>query len=219
MVDATLQDLRGITVIILIATIVVVIAAYLWGRPRWVVATTSYVSDTAGHAGSAAGATAAGVAGSAPDRVTIEKTVRENRSLVERFGLAIIVFFLVWIAIGLEVALLGAALVIGFELVLRALGGPSDDEADDIAAAEVAVIATETPVVPPAPVEAAPLTPAPPAAADATERVATATPKPKPKQPPKASSAAASKTAAAAKPPAKKPARTAPPPKPKPPTG
>jgi hypothetical protein len=220
MVDATLQDLRGITVIILIATIVLVIAAYLWGRPRWFVATTAYVSDTAGRAGSAAGAGVAGAAGSAPDRVTIEKTVRENRSLVERYGVAVIVFILVWIAVGLEIALLGAALVIGFELVLRALGGPSDDEADELAATEVAVIATATPVVPPAPVKAAPLTPAPPAAADATERVASATPKPKPKQPPKASSAAgAAKSAAAAKPPAKKPARATPPPKPKPPTG
>ena len=59
-VDTTLQDLRSITVIILIATVVLVIAAYLWGRPKWVVATTSYVSDTAGRAGSAAGAAASG---------------------------------------------------------------------------------------------------------------------------------------------------------------
>ena len=45
-VDATLRDLRGVTVLIIIATVVVVIAAYLWGRPKWVMATTAYVSDT-----------------------------------------------------------------------------------------------------------------------------------------------------------------------------
>ena len=33
-VDSTLRDLRGVTVLIIIATVIVVIAAYLWGRPR-----------------------------------------------------------------------------------------------------------------------------------------------------------------------------------------
>ncbi len=51
MVDATLQDLRSITVLILIATVVLIIAAYLWGRPKWAVATASYVGDSAGRAG------------------------------------------------------------------------------------------------------------------------------------------------------------------------
>ena len=37
-VDSTLRDLRGVTVLIIIATVIVVIAAYLWGRPRWVMA-------------------------------------------------------------------------------------------------------------------------------------------------------------------------------------
>ncbi len=134
-VDSTLRDLRGVTVLIIIATVVVVIAAYLWGRPRWVVATTAYVSDTAGRAGSAAGAAAsggaAGVAVRAPDRETVERTVRENRSVIERYGLAIVVFILFWLALGLGIALLGAALVVGFELILRALAGPSGDEATE----------------------------------------------------------------------------------------
>src|SRR4029079_7519817 len=65
-VDSTLKDLRGVTVIIIIATVVVIIAAYLWGRPRWVMATTGYVSDTAGRAGSAAGAAASGGASAVP---------------------------------------------------------------------------------------------------------------------------------------------------------
>ena len=134
-VDATLRDLRGVTVLIIIATVVVVIAAYLWGRPRWVMATTAYVSDTAGRAGSAAGAAASGgasgVAGRAPDRETVERTVRENRSVIERYGLAIVVFILFWLALGLGIALLGAALVVGFELILRAVAGPSGDEATE----------------------------------------------------------------------------------------
>lgn len=36
LVDATLEDLRSLTVIILIATAIVGIAAYLWGRPKWI---------------------------------------------------------------------------------------------------------------------------------------------------------------------------------------
>ena len=134
-VDSTLRDLRGVTVLIIIATVIVVIAAYLWGRPRWVMATTAYVSDTAGRAGSAAGAAASGgasgVAGRAPDRETVEQAVRENRSVIERYGLAIVVFILFWLALGLGIALLGAALVVGFELILRAVAGPSGDEATE----------------------------------------------------------------------------------------
>jgi hypothetical protein len=139
MLDATLDDLRGLTAIILILTAIVAIAAYLWGRPKWVVATTSYVGDAAGRAGSTAGAAAtAGVAGATdrvPDRDTLERTVRENRTAVERYGLAAIVFVLAWLAVGLEIALLGAALVIGFEIVLRALSSPSESELEAAPAA------------------------------------------------------------------------------------
>jgi hypothetical protein len=129
MVDATLGDLRSLTVLVLIATVVVVIAAYLWGRPTWVTATASYVGDAAGRAGSAAGAAAS--TGLAPDRQTVERTVRGNRPVIERIGLAAIVFLLVWLAIGLEVALLGAALVVAFEFVLRALSSGPESAADD----------------------------------------------------------------------------------------
>ena len=241
-VDLTLQDLRGITVIILIATVVLVIAAYLWGRPKWVVATTSYVTDTAGRAGSAAGAAAsggaAGVAGRAPDRATVEKTVRENRSAVERYGVAVIVFILVWIAIGLEIALLGAALVIGFQLVLRAIDGGADDEAEDVAVADVSASATaptaaswvaavnpaETPVVATpsatAPDEAPAPAEAPPVPAEAAPLIPPAPSQPaadSPVTPPKNPSTAKASTTRkpAAKPAAKQPAKTTRPPKPK----
>jgi hypothetical protein len=129
-VDAAFENLRGVTAVILIATVVVTIAAYLWGRPKWFVATTSYVGEAAGRAGSTAGAAASagvtGAAGRAPDRDTLAHTVRRNRPSLERIGLAVIVFILIWLAIGLEVAVLGAALVVGFELVLRALADDSD---------------------------------------------------------------------------------------------
>jgi hypothetical protein len=131
MVDATLSDLRGLTLIILVATAVVAIAAYLWGRPEWVVATTSYVGDAAGRAGSAMSTSVEGAAGRAPDRDTFVQTVSRNRGAVERIGLAVIVFALVWLAIGLEIALLGAALVVGLEVVLRSVSSTPEQDNDD----------------------------------------------------------------------------------------
>ena len=40
-VEATVDNLRSVTIIIVIATAIVAVVAYLWGRPRWVVALTS----------------------------------------------------------------------------------------------------------------------------------------------------------------------------------
>jgi hypothetical protein len=136
MVGAVLEDLRGVTLVVLIATAIVAIAAYLWGRPRWVVATTSYVGDVAGRAGTAASAAAstavAGTASRAPDRDTLAETVRTNREAVERIGIGVIAFILAWLAVGLEIALLGAALVIGFQIVLRLLSSTPDEGADEV---------------------------------------------------------------------------------------
>ena len=115
--DETLADLRGVTVIVLIGAAILAIAAYLQGRPAWLTKTASSVGGAAGRAGSAAG-------DAAPDRDTLEATVRENRTAIERFGIGAIAFIVAWLALGLEIALLGAALVVGFEVVLRAL---SDD--------------------------------------------------------------------------------------------
>jgi hypothetical protein len=124
-VDTTVANLREITAIILVVTGIVAVAAYLWGRPRWVTSVASSVGGAAGQAGtSVKGAGAAGVgavAAGRPSRETIETTVTENRSAIERYGLAAILFVVAWIALGLTVALIGAVLVIAFELVLRAL--------------------------------------------------------------------------------------------------
>jgi hypothetical protein len=124
-VDTTVANLRQITAIILVATGIVAVAAYLWGRPRWVTSVASSVGGAAGQAGTsvkAAGAAGVGAAAaSRPSRESLETTVRENRPAIERYGLAVILFVVAWIALGLTVALIGAVLVIAFELVLRAL--------------------------------------------------------------------------------------------------
>jgi hypothetical protein len=60
---------------------------------------------------------------------------------VERIGLGVVIFIVVWLALGLEIALVGAALVIGFEMVLRAIASPDEAEGE----------AGETGASPPAP--------------------------------------------------------------------
>jgi hypothetical protein len=145
-------NLRQITAIILVLTGIVAVAAYLWGRPSWVTSVASTVGGAAGQAGSsakAAGAAGVGaVAAGKPSRETLETTVTENRSAIERYGLAVIVFIVVWIALGLEIALIGAVLVIAFELVLRALSPSYDGGADD-ANPSAAATPAPTPVLEP----------------------------------------------------------------------
>jgi hypothetical protein len=159
-IDTTVANLRQITAIILIVTGLVAIAAYLWGRPRWVTSAASSLGGAAGQAGTsvkAAGAAGVGaVAAGRPSRDSVETTVRENRPSIERIGLAAIVFVVVWIALGIEIALIGAVLVIAFELVLRALSSP--DEAEPAAAGGGAGAAA-VPAVPDADSTAEPVVP------------------------------------------------------------
>jgi hypothetical protein len=132
MVDVVVADLRGLVAVILIATAIVAIAAYFWGRPRWAVEVASRAGDAAGRAGATASvAGAAGIAAagtSAPTRDGLGRTIHEHRSSIERFGLAGIAFIVVWLAVGLEIALLGAALIVGFELVLRSTSSAPDGD-------------------------------------------------------------------------------------------
>jgi hypothetical protein len=136
LLDATLEDLRSLTLIILVATAIVAIAAYIWGRPTWVMKTASSVGDAAGRAGSAAGSAVSAGTDRAPDRDTVAETVRENRTSIERFGLGAIAFIVAWLALGLEIALLGAALIVGFEVILRALSSDEPASAADMVADE-----------------------------------------------------------------------------------
>jgi len=130
-----------------------------------VTSTAARAGTTAGRAGSAAaGAGSAGlgaVAAGSPSRATLETTVRDNRSMIERYGLAAIVFVVAWIALGLEIALIGAVLVVAFEVVLRAIaptydgntpaaaGAPAVGAAPAASAATVAASPVPTPVVEP----------------------------------------------------------------------
>ena len=50
---------------------------------------------------------------------------------VERVGEAAIAFVVLWAAIGLDIAILAAALFVGFELVLRVLSSAPDEEDED----------------------------------------------------------------------------------------
>jgi hypothetical protein len=169
-VDATIANLRQVTAVILVVTALLAVAAYLWGRPRWLTSAGSAMRGAAGQAGSAAAAAGGSgigaVAGAAPSRAGVETTVRENRPTVERVGLSVIIFVVVWIALGLEIALIGALLVVAFELVLRALApsqealAPAVPTGPSVAAVPVAA-EPEAPTVQPEPAPEAKPAPAP----------------------------------------------------------
>jgi hypothetical protein len=156
--DAMFDDLRGLTLIVLIATAIVAVAAYLWGRPAWVTTGVRAVGGAAGQAGSAVAGQAGG------GRAGMTEVVRNNRTTAERAGLAIIAFVVVWLVIGIEVAILAAALVAGLELVLGAIGSKPGETAP-----------VESPPAAPVEAAAAPAAPAttPPAAPAATPPAAT----------------------------------------------
>ncbi len=128
MVDAMVADLRSVTSLVVIATIIVIIAAYLLGRPRWISQAASVAGDAAGRAGTSAGAAAGSAAGASPSKETVSQAVTANRATIERSGIVVIAFVVLWLAIGLDIALLAAALFIGFELVMRALASRSDQD-------------------------------------------------------------------------------------------
>ena len=69
----------------------------------------------------------------------------QNRSAIERYGLAVIVFIVVWIALGLYIALIGAVLVIAFELILRGLSPTYGREPTDGSTKEPPASAAPTP--------------------------------------------------------------------------
>jgi hypothetical protein len=81
--DATLADLRGLTAIVLLATVVLVVLALL---SIWRARGGGRLEDLS----------------------------------IERIGLLAIGFVVIWLAIGPDVALLAAALIIGLELIVRA---------------------------------------------------------------------------------------------------
>lgn len=132
--DSTVANLVTFTNWVLLASAIVAIAAYLSGRPRWAVATADAARSAAGRVGGAASGAAAGAvaAGTAarPSADEVREATRANRARIERLGLALIVFVLAWIALGAEIAVIGAALVVVFYLALALLTGEEEDESE-----------------------------------------------------------------------------------------
>ena len=128
--SAMLADLRSLTSLVVIATVILAIVAYVAGRPAWLVRLTSRASGSAAGAASAAAGAASSASISAPSAEAVAATARVHRVHIERIGLAIIAFVVLWLAVGPEVALLGLALIVGFELVLGVLDRGPDDDAE-----------------------------------------------------------------------------------------
>jgi hypothetical protein len=114
-VDATVTNLIGLTTIVLAVTAAICVVAYVAGRPAWLVRLAGRTSS----AGRAAGTTAAGTVGAA---ATSAQAIEPGFS-AEQIGVAVIVFAVVWIAVGLEIALLGAALIGAWLLIVRIVAG------------------------------------------------------------------------------------------------
>jgi hypothetical protein len=123
--DATVQDLIDLTTYVLVGAIALAVVAYVAGRPPWLVRLSS---RSAGAVSSTASRTTA-LASDAGARSDLRPAIRENRTAIERAGFAAIAFALVWLFIGLEVALLGAALLAGWLLIVRLVTDQPDVEA------------------------------------------------------------------------------------------
>jgi hypothetical protein len=61
-------------------------------------------------------------------RPELRPLVREHRSTAEKAGIAAIAFAIAWLALGIEIALLGAALVGAWLLIVHLLADESDDD-------------------------------------------------------------------------------------------
>jgi hypothetical protein len=133
-------DFVALTTIILVVTAALCIVAYVAGRPAWLVRLTS---RSAGAVSAGASRTAA-AASDARSRTDPAATIRENRPAVERIGIGAIAFVVAWLAIGLEVALLGLALVVAWLLIVRIVA----DEPATTTADPAAAVGPSTPIGP-----------------------------------------------------------------------
>jgi len=120
--DAVFLDLRGLTTVILILTVILAIAAYLGGRPAWLKRPAAAASGAASNV----------EVPSAPPSLSrdgMAAAAQTHRVRIERVGFAAIAVVLVWIAVGPEIALLGLALVVGWVLIMGVIsrGSGGDD--------------------------------------------------------------------------------------------
>jgi hypothetical protein len=113
--DATLADFRSWALLILVATGIIGVVAYLYGRP------------------------------------SVSRASFSTPRTMERIGIALIALVVLWIAVGLEVALLAAVLIIGLELVLGRDQGESGEETPPSASMPYTPIAPPSSGAPPSP--------------------------------------------------------------------
>ncbi len=99
LLDATFESLRSVTIFVLIATVIVAIVAFVVGRPKQPAPEAADASP--------------------------EVSAATRRQRIERIGIGVIIIVLAWIAVGPEVAFLGAVLVIGLEIVIRGRDDPA----------------------------------------------------------------------------------------------
>jgi hypothetical protein len=135
-IDAVITDFRGLSTLLLIGLVIVAVLAYMSGRPRWARRVASSAGDAAGRAvpaaGAAAGSAAGAVTSASSSWESVGESVTTNRATLERVGVAVIAFVILWAAIGLDIAILAAALYIGFELVLHVLSSRPDEDDEDV---------------------------------------------------------------------------------------
>ena len=122
LLDATFESLRSVTIFVLIATVIVAIVAFAWSRP---------------------GRRSSTAAGASPEDTAAAAASRSQG--LRRIGIGAVIVILAWIAVGPEVALLGAALAIALELIMRARSDDAEAPADEPPAANPPGGATTTP--------------------------------------------------------------------------
>ncbi len=117
-VEVFVHDLFGLVWILVIGAVIVTLVAYFAGRPRWAVSAAASVSGTAG--GAAAAGTTAGAAGTTAVVAGAGAYSRAHRSELRLAGVAVVAFVIIWMAVGIEVAVLAGALMTAWFVLLGA---------------------------------------------------------------------------------------------------
>lgn len=130
-VQVFVHDLFGLVWILVVGAVVVTLVAYFATRPRWVSSAASAASGAASAASGAAGQ--AGASGSAALSDGAGTWARSHRPELRMAGVAVVAFVIIWMAVGIEVAVLAGALMAAWFILI----GRGDDEeapADEVAA-------------------------------------------------------------------------------------
>ncbi len=128
-VDVFIHDLFGLVWILVVGAVIVTLIAYFAGRPRWAVSAAATVSGAAGKAGAAG--TTAGAAGTTAVVAGAGAFRRAHRAELRLVGVAVVAFIVIWMAVGIEVAVLVGALMTAW-FVLIGRGDEEDEPAGDL---------------------------------------------------------------------------------------